>query len=191
SLVFAVHYRRSSKELVDLNASLAGSNAKLDESNKNLEGSNLALTQKRERGDKANKKLRLLASMFNSAQLSKVRPEPSISDQTLAAASVRLWKDILDDDPKDALASNELANALYYQGVQFRKSGNSKEQRRCWLESVAVSEALVRDKPDVMDYAANLAITYYNLGVLASITQKADEKFAWLQKAIENLQPWR
>src|SRR5262249_22919411 len=70
-------------------------------------------------------------------------------------------------------------------------SGNSKEQRRCWLESVAVSEALVKDQPDVLDYAANLGITYYNFGVLASVEQKLDEKFAWMQKAIKTLQPWR
>jgi serine/threonine-protein kinase len=165
--------QRSSKELANANTSLASSNAELDKANKKL------------------KRTSINAAMFTSALMNQAGPKQAISDQTLAAASVRLWKEILEDNPKDAFSRNELANALYYQGVLFRKSGTPTEQRRCWLESAAVSEALVKDKPDEIGYAANLGNTYYNLGVLASIEQKSDEEIAWMQKAIQTLQPLR
>src|SRR5262249_53857652 len=150
SLVFAAHYRRSSQELADLNESLANSNAQLGEANKSLEGSNLALTQER---DLVAKFTRLLRATSGStlALLGVAQRKDVLANQRLGAVTVKLWKEFLEDDPKDAFARNELANALYYQGVLFRNSGNAKEQRRCWQESAAVSEALVKDKPDVLD----------------------------------------
>jgi hypothetical protein len=92
-----------------------------------------------------------------------------------------------DRESRDARAL--LATAYYRLGQIERDRRKLAEARGHWLQSAAVSEALVRDAPDEPRYRADLPRTYFNLAMLAQDRKQADEHEAMLNRVIGILRP--
>ncbi len=104
----------------------------------------------------------------------------------LLQQAVTAWEHVLRSVPGDAVASNELANSLYYLGAHFRDAGRPERMEQFWKRAAAVSERIVGQDAG---HAANLGFTYYNLGVAAAEKGRQDDAIAWQTRALDTLAP--
>jgi tetratricopeptide (TPR) repeat protein len=82
---------------------------------------------------------------------------------------------------------NQLAKTIGSLGFLFQRRQRLREAHDCFCLILPEQQKLVRDRPDVVDFRANLAVTYAALGDCATGPRAAEEKLDWYARAVEQL----